>query len=851
MEYFDVDKEDDFAPLEQSVARPGSLAVAEYLVSPLPWVVTDTVISGSTLSYRFPRVTSYIYVVNNGSASQMMKIGFTKDGVEGSDHVKLYGGHDIKLNFRLEDLYLRSDDVLSSSVEFSLEAGLTKRWARALTPNEPRFNPGPGSYTMPLTIHVSAPEGGTIYYTLDGSTPTYASSHVNSGETVLIPVQGVIRAFAHESVHEDSTIVSAQYDQAQARAPTFSPVAGTYTIPQTITLTSTGGGTIYYTVNGTTPTLSSSNVPSGGSFVLTATGTVKAFDHAIGFADSDVASALYAQSAAAVPTFSPVAGTYLMPQAVTASSATPASLIFYTLDGTAPTLSSANVSTGGTISITGSSVLSAFASASTYLNSAIASSTYTQISAAPSLSPTGSRYLLPLAVTASSTTGGTIFYTLDGSTPTTASLSVLSGQTISVVTESVLKVFAHTGSLVDSSITSASYTSALFYAVDFTTFATGAMVAGNNASNAFSVATNGLRLRRASTATVQVGDGAVVTGVPIDNARFGKLHDSDPVGLVMEVNRTNQLLVSADFTGATWVKDNVTIATGSYAPDGTALAQTFTTVTGSRARVFTSATLPGAANIPSLLTAWVKTGAHTPPSASLALGSLPAHYSDVLASSSWRRVSYFKNPATTNVLAQLLNNTGGPGGTGSNVGDSISWWGADVKSTYNFFPSEYIPTVGAAAATACDNLLHPTPASIIQSGTMRVEYVFRPKMSILDHSWGMYLFATSDYAVINASTSSVSVNISSVNMTFPLALQWTVNDLVEMFLVVGSCVPSLKYRVNGGPVLNLGTPAGSAQAALAIPGAISLFSNTPTNALDSSISAIRFYRAGFSPAWAL
>jgi hypothetical protein len=85
----------------------------------------------------------------------------------------------------------------------------------------------------------------------------------------------------------------------QAATPTFSPVAGTYTGTQTVTVTSsTSGGTIYYTTNGTTPTHSSSSISNGGTVSVSATGTLKVFESASDFADSTTGSAAYTINAA-------------------------------------------------------------------------------------------------------------------------------------------------------------------------------------------------------------------------------------------------------------------------------------------------------------------------------------------------------------------------------------------------------------------------------------------------------------------------------------------------------------------------------------------------------------------------
>lgn len=73
--------------------------------------------------------------------------------------------------------------------------------------------------------------------------------------------------------------------------PTFSPVAGTYEGTQNVTITSTDEATIYYTIDGTTPTTSSSVYSS--AIAVNANTTIKAFATKSGFTDSQVGEATY------------------------------------------------------------------------------------------------------------------------------------------------------------------------------------------------------------------------------------------------------------------------------------------------------------------------------------------------------------------------------------------------------------------------------------------------------------------------------------------------------------------------------------------------------------------------------
>lgn len=78
--------------------------------------------------------------------------------------------------------------------------------------------------------------------------------------------------------------------------PTFSPAAGTYTSTQTITISCiTSASTIYYTTDGSTPTfpVSGTTQQYTGTFLVTATETVKAIAIATGLLTSSIGSAAY------------------------------------------------------------------------------------------------------------------------------------------------------------------------------------------------------------------------------------------------------------------------------------------------------------------------------------------------------------------------------------------------------------------------------------------------------------------------------------------------------------------------------------------------------------------------------
>src|SRR5437867_4041424 len=205
----------------------------------------------------------------------------------------------------------------------------------------PTFSPTGGTYSSPQSVAISdATPGATIYYTTDGSTPTTASP-VYSGP-ILVAQTTTIKAMAAASGMANSAVASATYTilQQQVATPAFTPGGGTYTTPQSITISdATPGATIYYTTDGSTPTTASPIYTN--PVLVTQTTTIKAMAAGGGMANSAVASATYTiLQQVATPTFTPGGGTYTSSVTVTISDSTPGATIHYTTDGSTPTTSS-------------------------------------------------------------------------------------------------------------------------------------------------------------------------------------------------------------------------------------------------------------------------------------------------------------------------------------------------------------------------------------------------------------------------------------------------------------------------------------------------------------------------------
>ena len=271
------------------------------------------------------------------------------------------------------------------------------------------------------TFTITAATGATIYYTTDGtepttSTPTTGTTSVNVSQTESMTVIKAIAKAASDAIATEVTT----YELPTCDAPVISFESST----SMVSITGIEGSTIYYTTNGNAPTTSDDEYLA--SFSVTEATTVKAIAIKPGTVSSTVAELTISQ--VATPTIQKEGNT------ISITTTTPDATIYYTTNGTDPSTSSTEYTSPLTDEVSGLTI-----KAIAVKENMITSEVCTELlpCAVPVISFDDATSKVSII---SATVGGTIYYTTDGTTPTTSSteysspFSVNSTTTVKAIT---------------------------------------------------------------------------------------------------------------------------------------------------------------------------------------------------------------------------------------------------------------------------------------------------------------------------------------------------------------------------------------------------------------------------------
>ncbi|HAT10978.1 MAG TPA: hypothetical protein DCS97_10380 [Planctomycetes bacterium] len=283
----------------------------------------------------------------------------------------------------------------------------------------PLLTPVSGTFSDPIVATGSTTTvGAELRYRLDGAAPTASDPLLPpAGLAIDRAASLTVRGFYPRWLA--SPVASATY--AFAVAPvTASLAAGTYTGVQSVNLASlTAGAEIRYTLDGSTP--GAGSLLATGAIELPGSVTLKAIALRDGWIASPVFSAAYTLRVVA-PTLSPTPGTFAAPMTIAAALADAQAVLRYTLDGTAPTVASPPLPADG-LQLTSTATVRVIATRDGWANSAVVRATYTLRNATPVPSlPAGTYTGAQLVTLTSASPGAEIRYSLDGTTPTAASL---------------------------------------------------------------------------------------------------------------------------------------------------------------------------------------------------------------------------------------------------------------------------------------------------------------------------------------------------------------------------------------------------------------------------------------------
>lgn len=283
--------------------------------------------------------------------------------------------------------------------------------------DDPVISLGTGNYTGAQEVEITSGElGAVIYYTTDGSVPGVGNEEQRYTGKFVLNRSAAIRAVAAMKDMEPSNEVRSDIKMF-TEAPEIIPGGGNFIGPKTVEITANGNAAVYYTTDGSVPTVNSSLLYKAPFTINTEKPVIQAIAQKPGMEPSKLVTANFTMEQVQKPTLAPGAGTHVGVQTITMTSETPGVTFYYTTDGTTPTRNSLKYPKDG-FELQNSATVKAIAVKPGMKDSEIAETAYTLRTEKPIVEePAGTDFVAPQKVKLTcNTEGAAIYYTTDGKT---------------------------------------------------------------------------------------------------------------------------------------------------------------------------------------------------------------------------------------------------------------------------------------------------------------------------------------------------------------------------------------------------------------------------------------------------
>ena len=344
-----------------------------YIISPVP--ITTALPSGGTfpigqtvsvtLTSSVPTATIY-YTIN----------GTIPDSSDSTGNTKIYSGAIVLPAATTTTLrYFAKDSATGTS-----EAVKSQTYTILVAPPIPVVTASPlgGLYNSNQTITLVSSLLADIYYTTNGAAPD-ASSNRYTGP-ITISSTTTLKYFAISKENAIGTVRSQTYSiDTVVPETTASPVGGTFSSPQKITLATSKAAAIYYTTDGSIPIWPATGATQTyvGPVPITSSGIVRYFSRdAAGNVEALKSQTYIINPAALVTTATPQGGLFNAAQAVTLSTGVYGAVISYTTDGSNPASSATAKSFSSPVEITATTTLKYYARDTSGTSEPVKSQTY-------------------------------------------------------------------------------------------------------------------------------------------------------------------------------------------------------------------------------------------------------------------------------------------------------------------------------------------------------------------------------------------------------------------------------------------------------------------------------------------